>query len=117
MRIALTVFLVGHAAVHAVMWTLPFTDATREMPFDPGHSWVFGDSRVPAVVLAGLATVGFAVSGAGLILQAGWWPVAMVASAAVSLVLMIGWFTPWWLVGIALSAGLAVFAWQSQPVT
>lgn len=117
MRTVLAALLAGHAAVHAVMWTLPFTDATREMPFDPGHSWMFGDSRVPAVVLAGVATLAFAVSAVGVLLQAAWWPVAMLVASVVSLVLMIGWFTPWWLVGIALSGGLALFAWQSQPVT
>jgi hypothetical protein len=37
-------FLLGHAAVPAVMWTLPFTDATDDMPFNPAESWLFGES-------------------------------------------------------------------------
>lgn len=68
-------------------------------------------------MLAGVATAAFVVSAVGFALQAGWWPVAMLAASSVSLVLMIGWFRPWWVVGIALSGGLGVFAWQSQPVT
>lgn len=117
MRMLLTVFLIGHAAVHAVMWTLPFTDATRDMPFNPGHSWLLGDNRVLAAIVAGVATVAFAVTALGYLIDAGWWPPAMLAAATVSLLLMVGWFTPWWLAGIALSAGLAVYAWQTQPLT
>lgn len=116
MRIVVAALLLGHAAVHAVMWTLPFTDATRDMPFDPGRSWLFGDSRLPAVVLAGLATAGFAVTAVGYLLGAAWWPPVMLVASAISLMLLVGWFTPWWLVGIALSAGLALFAWRAQPL-
>ncbi len=36
MRIALALFLACHGAVHAVMWTLPLTDAVDDMPFDLG---------------------------------------------------------------------------------
>lgn len=117
MRIGVAIFLLGHAAVHAVMWTLPFTDATRDMPFDPGHSWLFGDNRVLPVVLAGIAAVTFAVTAVGYLTAAAWWPRAMLTAATVSLVVMIGWFTPWWLVGIALSGALAVYAWQTQLLT
>ena len=51
MRWLFFAFLLGHAAVHAVMWTLPFTDASEEMPFDPAHSWWLGDQRVAAGLL------------------------------------------------------------------
>ena len=116
MRLLFSAFLLGHAAVHAVMWTLPFTDATRDMPFDPGHSWVWGDRRLVAAALAGLATVAFGASAIGYLLQATWWPPVTLAAVTISLVLMITYFTPWWTVGIVLSGGLAVYAWQTQPL-
>jgi len=117
MRIGVAIFLLGHAAVHAVMWTLPFTDAKQDMPFDPGHSWLFGDNRLLAVVLAGIAAVTFAVTAIGYLSAAAWWPSAMLTAAAASLLLMVAYFTPWWLIGIALSSALAIYAWQTQPLT
>lgn len=116
MRVLFITFLFGHAGVHAVMWTLPFTDATADMPFDPAHSWLLGDSRTVAVAVAGLATVAFAVAAVAYGLQVSWWPPVMLAAAAVSLLLMAVWFSPWWTVGIGLSAALAVYAWQAQPL-
>jgi hypothetical protein len=113
MKWLLATFLFGHAAVHAVMWSLPFTDAADDMPFDPAHSWLLGHIRVPAVTLAGLATVTFVVAAVGYLVSAGWWPAVMLAGAAVSLLLMLLTITPWWSVGIVLSAGLAVYAWQA----
>lgn len=109
MRIVFFVFLLGHAAVHAVMWTLPFTPATQDMPFDPARSWVLGDQRVVAVVLAAVVTIAYVVAGAGWLTHAPWWPVTMVGASGLSLLLMVLYFTPWWLVGVALSGGLAVY--------
>lgn len=52
---AALLFVLGHAAVHAVMWALPFTDAIEDMPFDPAHSWWL----VGIALSAGLAFYGF----------------------------------------------------------
>ena len=95
------------------MWTLPFTDAAAEMPFDPAHSWLLGLSRGPSAALAGVATAAFVVAAVGYLASVGWWPSMLLAGAAVSLLLMLLTFTPWWSVGIALSTGLAVYAWQA----
>lgn len=113
MRTLFVVFLFGHAAVHGVMWTLPFTDATSEMPFDPAHSWLLGDRPVIAVVAAGAAALGFVVSGVVVAADAAWWPPVMLASSALSLALMVVFLSPWWSVGLVLSAGLAAYAWQA----
>ncbi len=115
MRLLVAAFLLGHAAVHAVMWTLPFTSAASDMPFDPGHSWVWGESRLVALVLAGLATVAFAVTSVGHAVNAGWWPTVMVVAAVVSLVLMVLYLSLYWSVRIVLSAGLLVYALQASP--
>lgn len=116
MRILFIAFLFGHAAVHAVMWTLPFTDAVADMPFDPSHSWLLGNGRTIAAILAGIATLAIAVAAIAYGLNAAWWPSAMLAAATTSLLLMAVFLSPWWTVGIALSAALAVYAWHSQPL-
>lgn len=112
MRWLFFAFVLGHAAVHAVMWTLPFTDATEEMPFDPAHSWWLGDQRMAAAVLAGIVTVAYVIAGVGWLADASWWPLTMIGASALSLLLMVLFFAPWWLVGIALSAGLAIYGLQ-----
>lgn len=106
-------FLLGHAAVHAVMWTLPFTDATNDMPFNPAESWLLGEQRNLAAVAAGLVTVAYLVAATGWLAHASWWQPAMVGASALSLLLMGLYFSPWWLVGIVLSGGLAVWALQA----
>ena len=114
MRWLFFAFVLGHAAVHAVMWTLPFTDAVEEMPFDPAYSWWLGDQRVAAVILASFVAVLYAMAGAGWLAEASWWPPAMIGASALSLLLMTLFFAPWWLVGIALSVGLAIYGVQAQ---
>lgn len=113
MRGLFVAFLVGHAAVHAVMWTLPFTDATADMPFDPGHSWLLGDQRAVAVVAAGLVAVAYLATAVGWFGQTGWWPTTMLSASVMSLLLMGVFYAPWWLVGIAISGGLVVYALQA----
>lgn len=115
MRGLFLAFLLGHAAVHAVMWTLPFTDAVDDMPFDPAHSWLLGDQRMLAVVVAGLVAVAYVVVGLGWLGHAGWWPATMVGASALSLLLMGVFYAPWWLVGVAISGGLLVYALQASP--
>lgn len=113
MRWLFVLFLLGHAAVHAVMWTLPFTDATSEMPFNPAHSWLLGDQRITAVVLAGLVTAAYLTAAAGWLGHAAWWPATMIGASALSLLLMVLFFVPWWLIGIVLSGGLMIYALQA----
>lgn len=114
MRVLFFVFLLAHAAVHGVMWTLPFTDATHDMPFDPAHSWLLGDQRVLALVVAGLVSVSYLAAGVGWLAEAAWWPAKMVGASALSLALMVMFFAPWWLVGITISGALATYALQAQ---
>lgn len=114
MRWAFLAFVLGHAGVHAVMWTLPFTDGTNDMPFDPAHSWWLGDQRLTALLLAVLVTMLYVVAGIGWVTEASWWPTMMIGGSALSLALMTLFFAPWWLVGIALSLGLAIYGLQAR---
>lgn len=115
MRIALALLLVGHAAVHAVMWTLPFTDAVDDMPFDPADSWVLGHRPEVALVLAGATAAGLLGTAAGVALAASWWPPLLATSAVASLLLMGLFLSRYWTVGIALSIALAIYALRAEP--
>lgn len=115
MRVAFVIFLFGHAAVHGVMWTLPFTDAREDMPFDPAKSWLVGDRPEVAAVLAGLAVVGFVAAGIAFAARVAWWPEVLGGSAVVSLVLMVFFWSPYWIVGIVLSTAVGIYALQAAP--
>ena len=117
MRVAFVIFLFGHAAVHGVMWTLPFTDAGEDMPFDPAKSWLVGDRPEVAAVLAGLVAVGFGVAGVAFAARVAWWPGVLGGSAAVSLVLMVLFWSPYWIVGLVLSTALGISALQAAMTT
>lgn len=114
MRLLLGAFLFGHGAVHAVMWTLPFTDAVADMPFDPGHSWLLGDQHGLGAAGAALATLLYVATGIGYLVEATWWPATMIAGSVVSLALMGLFMASWWLVGIVISVALIVVAARAQ---
>lgn len=114
MRFVLALLLVGHAAVHAVMWTLPFTDAVHDMPFDPADSWVLGNRPEIALALAGTTTAGLLGAAVGVALATSWWPPLLATSAVVSLLLMGLFLSRYWTVGIALSIALAIYAVRAE---
>jgi hypothetical protein len=115
MRIVFVTFLLGHAAVHAVMWSLPYTDAVDDMPFDPAQSWLIGDRAGIAAGLAGVAAGGFVIAAIGFATRTTWWPAVLGAASAVSIVLMILFLSSYWIVGIALSTALGIYAWLADP--
>ena len=115
MRAGFVLLLLGHAAVHGVMWTLPFTDAVDDMPFDPAESWLLGRRPQVGLGLAGLAAVGFVLAAFAFAVRAAWWPEVLAVSAVVSIGLMVLFLSPYWTVGIVLHAALAGYAWHAHP--
>jgi hypothetical protein len=63
------------------MFALPYSpQASADMPFNPSHSWLIGDTRAFGLVLA-LGTLAFVVAGAAYLWRASWWPqVTLVAT-------------------------------------
>lgn len=110
MRWVVALFLLGHAAVHAVMWTLPLTDAAEDLPFDPAESWLLGRHPTVFAVWAGAVAVLFALGAVAVATQVSWWPPVLVVAGVASVALMLVTFAPWWLVGIALSVGIVAVA-------
>jgi hypothetical protein len=96
-------FIVAHGLVTAAMWLTP---ARAGEPFRATHSWLLGDARGLAVVVALVAAVGFVLAGVGFLAHQGWWAFTGVGAGAVALLLMTLFFNPWLLAGVVISAGV-----------
>lgn len=106
-RILVGLFLVAHGLVHLLYF------APR--PDDPSYPFVAEDRWFPralglqpwaavavARTLAVMCTIAFAISGVALLASADLWEPAAVIGSATSLVLMVLFFHPWLLFGIAI---------------
>ena len=114
-RLLIAAFLVGHGLVHGIMFSLPYsTQAAADLPFNPSHSWLLGDTRSFAFVVALVVTVAFAVAGAGYVAGSSWWPVATIAAAGLSLLMLALYLSKWWTVGLLISVALVIAAWRVQ---
>jgi hypothetical protein len=119
-RILFAIFLVAHGAVHAPIWLAPYGEGA---PFDPGHSWLLQglglngtSARALGIALAMIAFVGFAGAGIGLFARQEWWRALAVGAAAVSLVLLVGYYHAWLTLGVAINAGIVLaLTWANWP--
>jgi predicted exporter len=111
-RVLLGAFIVAHGLLTAFIWVSP---AKADAPFRATHSWLVGDARPLAVVIALVAAAGFVVAGVGVITQQAWWAMTGVGAGAVALLLMTLFFNPWLLAGIAISAGVLYAGVQALP--
>lgn len=103
MRIALGVLVIAHGAVTALIWLIP---AGKDAPFDAAHSWLFGDTRAISAGFGALTGVAFVVTGVAALATLPWWPEAAIAAGAAGVLLMVLWFDPWLVLGIAISAAV-----------
>ena len=110
MRWLAGLFLIAHGLLHFAIWGPP---KPKDVPFDAHHSFMFGNVRAVATILAVLAGVAFAVAGVAYLSGQDWWaPLALVASG-VSILLMLVTFTPWWIIGLIINVVIAVVAWRT----
>jgi hypothetical protein len=86
-RFLFIAFLIAHGGIHVAIWATP-KPKDPPPPFDPSHSWVLGDRRGVALVLALVAGVALVAAGIGLWASAEWWRPVAVAGLAVSFGLM-----------------------------
>ena len=112
-------FLIAHGLVHLAIWLVP-KPPDQKVPFDPEHSWLLGDQKTVAVVLAVAAAALLMGGGLGLWAHADRWRGVAALGLAVSFGLMIVYFNPWYLfieaVNAALVVGLAWLSWPSRPM-
>jgi hypothetical protein len=111
-RILLGAFIVAHGLLTAFIWVSP---PNADAPFRAAHSWLLGDARTLAVVVALVAAAGFVLAGVGVIADQAWWAVIGVGAGAAALLLMTVFFNPWLLAGIAISAGILYAGVQALP--
>lgn len=112
-RFMFIAFLVAHGAVHLAIWT---PSPSGDAPFDPTKSWLLGNQRAIAVVVA--VIVGLILIGAGLGLWArsDWRRQLAVAGLIGSLALMIVFFNPWYSLIQTINAALIVaLLWWDWP--
>jgi hypothetical protein len=130
----LAAFLVGHGLVQ-VMFVVPRPAATPatasgvEYPFDMTRSWLItgmgldaGLVRAIGVVLVAAVLIGFALAGlatVGVLIPAGWWAALVLGSAALSTIVLLLFFSPGLILGIAIDAVLLWVALAAvwAPVT
>ena len=102
-RTASGILLIAHGLLTILIWSpSPSSDA----PMDTGRSWLLGEARSASVVLAVLAGLLITSSGVGVLIHQDWWAYAGLAGGTLSLALFGLFFTPWWLVAIAISLAL-----------
>jgi hypothetical protein len=104
-RTEIGVLLIVHGVLHIFIWS---PRASAGAPMDTGRSWLLGDKRVLSLTVAITAGVLIAAAGFGFLSDQAWWSMVGLAGGVLSLGLFGLFFTPWWLVGIAISAGLVV---------
>jgi hypothetical protein len=119
-RLLFVGFLIAHGLVHLAVWAMPKPKDQRA-PFDPATSWLFGrDQRTLALTLAFGAAAVLVAAGLGLWVHADWWRPVAVTGLAISFLLMVVYFNPWFLfiegVNAGLIAGILWFAWPSQTM-
>jgi hypothetical protein len=112
-------FLVAHGLVHVAIWARPTSNARRAR-FDPGHSWLWGDRRSLALIMAISAAAFLIVGGALLWVPLASWRLLAVVGLVYSLGLMIVYFNRRFLfievVNGGLILGLAWTTWPSQTL-
>jgi hypothetical protein len=92
----------------------------QKAPFDPGHSWLLGDQKTAAVVLAVTAAALLVAGGLGLWAHAGWWRGVAAIGLAASFGPMVAYFNPWYqfieAVNAALTVGIVALSWPSRTM-
>jgi hypothetical protein len=119
----------GHVAAGAVdrilhrTWARPRGDLGAEIRpekalFNASHSWLIGDRRPFAQTLAFAAGAILILAGVALWAHGGWCRPTAVVGLAVSTVLLLLYFNPWYLfilaVNTALIVGIAGMDWPAR---
>jgi hypothetical protein len=113
-RVAVALFLMAHGFVHLVIYATPKDPAKRE-PFAADHSWLLSASGIAveptrriSVVAASLVGGLSVLAGLFLLLDLGWWTVWALLGAALGLALKTLYFNPWLSLGVTLDVGIVL---------
>lgn len=117
-RWLLAALLIGHGAVH-LLFAAPGDRGRDAWPFDMDNSWITtlgADARAVRVAgwgLIAIVVVGFLTSGLSTVdtvVPAGWWPAAVVGSSIASIVALVVFFNPQFVLGLAIDVALVWLA-------
>jgi lysylphosphatidylglycerol synthetase-like protein (DUF2156 family) len=118
-RFIFIAFLIAHGLVHLAIWLMP-KPADQKAPFDPDHSWLLGEQKTMAVLLAVSAAALLVAGGFGLWVHADWWRSVAVIGLATSFSLIAVYFNRWYLfiegVNAALIVGIVLLTWPSKTM-
>lgn len=116
LRWLLIVFLIAHGLVHFAIWAPKYDP--EKASFDAAHSWLIGDRRLLAQVLAFVAAGLLVLAGIALWAHSGWWRPTALVGLGLSTVLLLLYFNPWYLfilaVNLALIIGIGWLDWPSK---
>lgn len=101
--------LAGHGAVH-LLYLLPREEGA-DWPFDLDGSWLAssGPIRTVGVVLIAATVAGFVVAAlcaAGVLVPAGWWQPVLASASVVSAAVLVLFFHPQLVLGLAIDGVL-----------
>jgi len=102
--------IIAHAVITGVVWTAPLLP---DAPFNPGHSWLLGDSRPIAAATSLILALALAATGIGLLLNQPWWAPLGLATGAAAATFILVYFNPWLSLAIAINAAIAIAATSS----
>ena len=115
-RVLLVGFLIAHGLVHVALWAPKYDPETA--PFDASHSWLIGDRRRLAQVLAFSAAAVLVLAGLALGVHGSWWRPTAVVGLTVSTALLLLYFNSWYLFILAVNGALIVgITWLDWPST
>ncbi|HEU4544098.1 MAG TPA: hypothetical protein VFR23_23410 [Jiangellaceae bacterium] len=116
LRALLIIFFIAHGLVHVAIWAPKFDP--EKGSFDPSHSWLLGNRRRLAQVLAFTAAAILVVAGVALWVEGSWWRPTAVVGLAVSTLLLVLYFNVWYVFILAVNVALIVgIAWMDWPST
>ncbi len=113
-RLVFAGFLLGHAMIHGgfISRRPPATPGAPPWPFDPGHSWLLerlgfagATGRLLGTALVAATIAGFALAALATfgVMPAVLWPAGVAIGAVASLGVLVVFFHPWLLLGVAIN--------------
>jgi len=117
LKTIVAIFLILHGLTHSIMALVPnpnAPDAGVATFFSGIGSWLFtglseSASKTIATTLAVIATLGFVAAGLalfGILVPFDWWRILAIASAVVSLLLVVIFWDPYLIVGLLIDAAV-----------
>jgi len=117
LKTIVAIFLTLHGLTHSIMAMVPnpnAPDAGFATFFSGIGSWLFtglseSASKPIATTLAVIATIGFVAAGLalfGILVPFDWWRTLAIASAVVSLLLVVIFWNPYLIVGLLIDAAV-----------